>query len=206
MSNALAARGLRSVQELAATKPHGTRLRYLAGCKCVPCRAANSRYSCARTEAIKRGEGNALVSAAPARRHLLKLNRRGIGRRLIADAARVPESTLTLIKRGARRQLRRQTAARILAVSTELRGDRTLLPAGPTWRLLDRLLAEGYTKKRLASLLGCKTPALQIKKTFVTAKTARDVEKLYCFLLDRKLPKTRVKPVKQGYLRLENES
>lgn len=33
---------------LAATKQHGTRIRYMGGCRCLPCRAANSRYECER--------------------------------------------------------------------------------------------------------------------------------------------------------------
>ena len=41
---ALHARGLRPIAELGGSRPHGTRLRYLAGCKCFHCRRANSDY------------------------------------------------------------------------------------------------------------------------------------------------------------------
>lgn len=54
---AMAARGLRSAAELAAGKPCGTRVRYYAGCRCKPCRKANSLYEAERAAAKARGEG-----------------------------------------------------------------------------------------------------------------------------------------------------
>jgi len=106
---------------------------------------------------------------------------------------------LQKIKHGNKPNIRRRTEECILTVTLEIKADKTLLPAAPTWRLLEHLFAEGFTKARLAKLLGYKTPALQINRWVVTAKTALKVEKLYCFLLDQKLPKSRVKPIKQGY-------
>jgi len=200
MNATLAQRGLRSAQELGASKPHGTRGRYLAGCKCVPCRAANSRASCAYDKAAREGNGNPIVSAKPVRKHLLKLAQCGLGRRLIADAAGVPQSTIRAIRMGTRRQVRLRTAERILAVTDELRGDATLLPAGPTWALIDKLLDEGFTRARLSALIGNNGRALQISTTFVTAKTACRVEKLYRFLLDREPRQRAARSVKQGYL------
>ena len=55
---------LRSAVELAAGKPHGTRIRYVGGCRCLPCRAANSRYESERQAARKLGDWNGLVDAA----------------------------------------------------------------------------------------------------------------------------------------------
>lgn len=65
---------LPSAAALAKDKPHGTRLRYMAGCKCMLCRAANSRYETERAAARKNGDWNGLVSAIHARRHILKLS------------------------------------------------------------------------------------------------------------------------------------
>ena len=39
---------LRSAAVLSIDKPHGTRLKYMGGCKCMLCRAANSRYETER--------------------------------------------------------------------------------------------------------------------------------------------------------------
>ena len=51
----------------AVAKPHGTRARYSAGCKCMFCRAANSRYKVARALERKNGNANPIVSAERAR-------------------------------------------------------------------------------------------------------------------------------------------
>lgn len=61
--NAIESRGLKPVAELAEQRSHGDRLKYLAGCRCVPCRAANSRYEVARAAARKAGDWNGLVPA-----------------------------------------------------------------------------------------------------------------------------------------------
>ncbi len=39
--SAIEARGLRPIGELARNRPHGDRLRYMAGCRCPACRGAN---------------------------------------------------------------------------------------------------------------------------------------------------------------------
>ena len=51
--NALIARGLNP--ERIAALPHGVRARYSIGCRCVPCRKANSEYESARARARKAG-------------------------------------------------------------------------------------------------------------------------------------------------------
>lgn len=217
---------------------HGTRARYVAGCRCDACRSATSAYQRARTvaanEAVRSlapapaaiiekpwrfgkprryracpGDGtrpcaarrhvrkdstggrcrdcrlgliaNDLVVASPARRHLLSLSRAGIGRHSVAAACDVPHSILSAIKRGARRQLRRQTLARILAVTPEARADASLVPAAKTWRWIRKLLDEGYTRQDLARALGsqARRPALQLRRDHVLARTEARVGRLY---------------------------
>jgi hypothetical protein len=63
---------------LAVGKPHGTRIKYLGGCRCLLCRAANSRYECDRARLRRLGLANGIVDAAPARAHLFKLSNVGI--------------------------------------------------------------------------------------------------------------------------------
>jgi hypothetical protein len=80
---------LRTAADLSATKPHGTRLKYMGGCKCMLCRAANSRYETERAVARKNGDWNGIVDARAARRHILKLSKAGVGYKSVADAASV---------------------------------------------------------------------------------------------------------------------
>ena len=56
--------------------------------------------------------------------------------------------------------------------------DLDLVPAGETWKLLDRLIEDGYAEAELARRLGSSTPALQISRTEVTVRTAREVRAL----------------------------
>ena len=58
---------LATMKQRCAEQPHGTRSRYVSGCKCVPCRAANSRYQSGRFYAIRDGDWNGFVNAATAR-------------------------------------------------------------------------------------------------------------------------------------------
>ena len=174
--------GLKSVQELGEKRPHGDRLRYMGGCKCVPCRAANSRYETERAAARRRGEWNGIVSAAGAQRHLLRLADRGIGRRTVSDITGISHSTLQKIKTGERKHLRAMNEKKILAVSTDLQNDATLIPAKETNRHIRWLLDEGFTRKSIARRLGYKSPALQFNRKRITARNARKIERLVSVL------------------------
>jgi len=46
---------------------HGTRARYMTGCRCLRCRAANSNYNTSRRAAIENGDFRGLVSVERAR-------------------------------------------------------------------------------------------------------------------------------------------
>src|SRR5688572_24739280 len=102
-SGGLLARRL-DVVKIGRRREHGDRLRYMAGCRCTPCRAANSRYETERLRARKNGDWNGCVPAAKARAHLLKLSRRGVGTRAIADASGVARSILRAVARGEKQQ------------------------------------------------------------------------------------------------------
>ena len=175
---ALQARGLRPIAELGGSRPHGTRLRYLAGCKCFHCRRANSDYERERQKAREAGDWNGLVDAAAARAHLRKLARRGVGKRIVHAVSDVALSVIDAVRAGRKTRIRARTERKILAVTTAARGDKALVPAGPTWERIEWLLAEGFTKGRIARELGRKTRALQIKNHRVTVRTAAQVEAL----------------------------
>jgi hypothetical protein len=69
-----------AIRPTAAQSPHGTRARYVAAwCRCLLCRAANSRYNCDRDVAKRAGDYRGLVSAQEARDHILALGKKGSG-------------------------------------------------------------------------------------------------------------------------------
>lgn len=165
--------------EAFASRPHGTRTRYVSGCRCARCRFANRRYHAHRMIEIARGNRNGLVDAAPARARIVALGKQGMGKRQVAAAAGVPISTVCGVRAGRKRQIREQTARRILAVACR-RAPGALVPAGPSWRMLDRLIADGYPKLRIARWLGQRrSSGLQLSRRFVCMQTARRVRALY---------------------------
>ena len=185
MINSTFRNGLKSAAELAANRPHGDRIRYRAGCKCVPCRAANSNYETTRAAARRRGESNGLVDANEVRKHLKKLSRRGIGRDTVAEITGISSTTIDLYRRGQRTQLRAMRAKAILSISLDtVANDAMLVPAAKTWEKIRWMLREGFTKSEIARRLGSKAtvPALQLNKSQITAKNAMRVEKLYNIL------------------------
>jgi hypothetical protein len=178
--------GLRPISELGAGRPHGDRLRYMAGCRCSECRGANTAYEKARAAARKAGDWNGIVPSARAVEHLRTLSAAGIGRRQVADASGVALSIIAGLRAGTRPRLRALTERALLAVTPQAAADRAVIDARPTWRLLNDLLDTGYTKARLARELGFETPAIQIKPWRCTARTAYDVQQLHARL--RRVP------------------
>lgn len=168
------------LQESCQRADHGRRARYVAGCRCLRCRAANSNYNSTRRCAIQDGDSRALVPAARARAHIRKLSGKGIGYKAVADAAGVSRSVVSRVLWGQKKFLRVPTAAAILAVDERCVADHALVPAGPTWQKLEQLLEDGYTKTQLAKWLGskAKAPSLQLRRDFITAKSALAVERL----------------------------
>lgn len=164
---------------LAAAKPHSTRVKYLGGCRCLPCRAANARYEGRRIRARLSGDWNGIVSAGRARRHLLALSRSGVGRRTVADISGVPQSIVHQIKLGRRRRIRARTERRIFLVNSRAMNQARLVPADRTWRMISRLLDEGFSKAEIARRLGYRSPALQLRRKRVTARTALRIERFY---------------------------
>lgn len=157
---------------------HGVRARYVAGCRCEPCTVANREYARLRTKLPP----NPLVAADRVRKHLLRLAQRGIGRRSVADVAKVGETLLAEVRAGRKRKLRRETAERILAVRYEdCVDDGHLVDAAPTNKLIAKLLEHGFTRTELARRLGssARTPALQLDTDRITARNARKVARLY---------------------------
>jgi hypothetical protein len=151
----------------------------MAGCRCVPCRAANSNYEVMRDARRRQGLWNGLVPADRARAHILKLSKQGVGYKTIGQLARISKTVMWKIRSGQRRQIRALNEKAILMVTRfDVRGS-TNVEAGGTWQRINWLLEEGFTRARIARELGCKTPALQLRKDFVTATSARKILALW---------------------------
>lgn len=179
MNPGLPERRLRPAAELGANRPHGVRLRYMAGCRCFKCRRANSSYEAQRIKARAAGDWNGYVDTTPARLHILKLSGEGLGYPMVAAATSVSRSTVLAIRNGRQLQARARTVRKICAVTIACLGDGARVPAAGTWQKIGWLLEEGYTKAALARLLGHKSPALQIRKDLITVRTRARVERLY---------------------------
>lgn len=175
----LAARGLRPVAELAQDKPHGTRLRYIAGCKCFHCRRANSDYERQRKVARAAGDWNGLVPADKARAHLMILSRRGVGRRAVSAASDICSTVLQDISSGRKSRIRARTERKILSVNASMVSDHALVAPGRTFKLIEQLRQEGFTKTELARRLGYRNQALQFNPKRMTARNVARVERLY---------------------------
>lgn len=160
-------------------KECGTRGKYVSGCRCTPCKAANSRYQCERERKAKDGLTNELVDAEPARVHLKKLSKAGIGYKTVADYSGLGKSTLLKILQRERTRIRKENLMRILAVDTKCVSDGTIVSAGETWQRIKWMRDEGFTDAEIARRMGCKMPHLQIGRKRITGRTAAKVERIY---------------------------
>jgi hypothetical protein len=169
-------RGLRTIGELGGARPHGTRLRYMAGCKCFKCRRANSDYERSRIAARIGRDWNGIISADRARAHLQMLHRAGVGRRTIGDISGTAHSTIHEIRKGRKLRIRARTERRILAIAPNAAH---IVPAARTHKLIREILEEGFSKAEVARRLGYRSPALQFNRRRVTARNEARVIALH---------------------------
>lgn len=104
------ARGSGSVTMTETRSKHGTRSRYVGGCRCELCRAANTADRKARYKP------RPLVPAAPVADHVRALQAVGLSRARIARIARVGESTLDRVCRTPNARMHPALARRVLRV------------------------------------------------------------------------------------------
>jgi hypothetical protein len=190
-----------------ARHQHGTYQAYkLDCCRCGPCRVANAEY--ARRMHRQKGYGTwtSYVDAEPARQHVRALQAQGMGWKRIAHAAGLHTSVVWKLLYGdpsrnlaPSRRIRPQTAERLLAVQPEL-ADGALIPAGDTWMLVMRLVADGWPLAHIARHVhGPRARALQLGRWQVTVANARAVAELYEQLRDRPGPSLRARRHAEKY-------
>ena len=180
-------------------REHGDRARYKAGCRCTPCRSANSAYEDARYREKAYGRPtSALVDAGPARDHVRALIGEGLGTRRIASRAGVSRPQVQALLRGRpdrgtgpTRRIRRETAEALMSVDLES-AHGALLDASGVRRRLQALMAAGWTLAAIArrgDTFGTWLCQLLVADR-VTASTARKVATLYDELWDEAPPES----------------
>lgn len=185
-------------------RSHGTRACYVfgpelgvrQGCRCEPCREANRTYARLRQRRVANpgiwGEPNDFVSADEARMVIDRLCEEGLGLRSIASNAGIGRTALNAILRGETLRVHAETLRRLKQLGGNRRPGGALVPARGTWHLLEILMAAGYTKTRLAGLLGIGR-SLQVSRRSVRLSTARKVQALYARLWEAD-PRVRLIP------------
>lgn len=158
---------------------HGNRNRYLGGCRCADCRAANAAYQRESRRRRAAGQWNGYVPADRAREHLRQLQAQGVGRRAVAAASDVSKTTIMALREGRQRHLRAAAERRILQVTPAQASDCALVDAAETWRLIHALVEEGYTKKFIAGRLGYRGNGIPLMRDRVTVRNAQRVRDLH---------------------------
>ena len=230
---------------------HGTRARYVAGCRCAACTRANNEASRKRSQRLRDAAAevtptgnpiestmvragkaynvlrcpgangrpcvsnpptwlknvgtrvcracvdhaavwNGLVDAAPIIRHLQLLRGKGVGYRAAAEAADVSPTVLSAVLAGKKKRVRAQSVRKVLAVDEGAVADHALVSARATWKLLEELLEQGYTRAELARGLGIANGRLQVGRRHVTARMQWQVMRLHHRLHRDTVSSTRV--------------
>jgi hypothetical protein len=168
---------------------HGTKMRYLAGCRCWRCRRGNAEYERKLNEARKLYGPNDLVSSARVLAHLLYLKTFGIGHKTIAKHARVAKTGLAEIIWSSKQHIRRRSEARILAIqpTLEILPRNVNIPVAKTMERIKQLIAWGYPKSLISQEgLGNEAGALQVnhsKSQNTTVRTALAIRSFYDLIL-----------------------
>lgn len=168
------------VDKLARGKPHGHKMRYLAGCRCVHCRYGNAAYERKLEEDRKRLGPNDLVTTGRVRQHLKYLQQFGMGHKTVAKQAGVGKTVLAEILWYGKKQMRRRGEARVLAVQPTLDTlpKNVTVPAAETLARLRQLVSWGYPKTLInrdglaLRGMGLQVQSLRGKSGVVAVKTA----------------------------------
>lgn len=152
---------------------HATRPCYQAGCRCLPCRAANAAYAVERARDPLPG----WTTPYDAQAYLLTLQAKGIGYRQAAQLAGMSAATVKAIRNGDRtRILTRHHEAIVSIPPYPALGAR--LTSKRAKHLLLSLQSEGFTLQAIARKLGLRPAQLQLHPT-ITVKRSLQVQALW---------------------------
>lgn len=160
------------------------------GCRCEPCKAARKAYD----KRLKQRAEPGYVDATEAREHVADLMAHGIGLKRISALTGLSGGVLCKLMYGTRTQgrgpskrIRPATRDALLAVKRTDHADAGLVDARPTWKVIDQLLADGWTKTAIARRLGQTSSGLQLSRDQIQARHARTI----AALLDEPVPARR---------------
>lgn len=179
---------LPSIQQLATGKPHGHKMRYVAGCRCWRCKRGNREYENKIRENRRLHGPNDLVPVDRTRTFLQKMQAVGIGYMTIARHVGVGKTALGEILWAGKTthiQIRRRTETKVLAYqpSLDTMPQNLNVPAEETIRKLCQLVLWGYPKALInRDGLGHENSGLQIgraRSPTVTVKTAIKIRDFY---------------------------
>lgn len=173
------------------TPGHGLRKTYQAGCRCLPCAAANAIYESARARDAAHGHPRgATVDAGKARAHLQALRQQGVGKRrcealTIEAGHKLSWVYLYSVRSGRRRRIRASSEAVILAIPTS--PAKRLTNSYRTRHLLACLIGEGFTMAELAKRLGFRvrsrhSPTAPKRLSIITQAKADRVRRFYEYI------------------------
>lgn len=181
-------------------RAHGTRSRYVAGCRCEPCAASNRKYASLRERYGWADQvASRWVEPNHAHAHILWLRSQGVGLRTISEQSGVARSTLA--KLGRRNRISATSEARILAVQPAPRR----VDGTGTRRRLQALIAVGWSGASLAARMGWSTSnlwTLILGDGLVAARTAAKVAGVYDELWNQAGPSARARNLaaKRGWV------
>jgi hypothetical protein len=199
---------LPSAKQLAKTKRHGHKMRYMAGCRCWRCRAGNAAYERKLNENSRLYGPNDLVPTDRVRQHLKYLQQFGIGHKTAAKHASVGKTVLAEVLWYGRKQMRRRNEARVLAVRPTLGvlPKNVNVPAADTVAKIRQLVRWGYPKSLInrdglkLETVGMQVHALRGKTGTVTAKTAVKIRDFFAKIEGiRQVWLSRCGPIPRGY-------
>lgn len=177
-------------------REHGTVARYRwgvtgnqpgNGCRCFECSDAVYRYEKARRHLREDGIP-AFIDATEVREHLLWLQSVGVGRRRVSQVTGIAMSTINALRGGHRTRVRPETADKLMGVSLAMASPGTNIAGGPTFALVDELLAMGYSQTELCRRLGMRTRSLNLRRStgLITAGRAARIASLHRQLTARR--------------------
>jgi hypothetical protein len=162
-------------------RPHGTVARLQQGCRCTKCRAAKAERVLRRKAAILAGthQFNGIVDVAPARKHLRKLSKAGIGLNTVSEVTGLSKWKLADIRAQRVLRVRAETVRRIQSVPLDAHADGARVLADKTRQRLELLADEGFTQTEIAKRMGREGRFSLRKQKYVFARTEMKVEKLF---------------------------
>lgn len=152
--------------------PHGTHARYVLNrCRCDECKAALRAYSKRRSLWDREFPylPPPLVDPKPARAHVRKLMRAGMGYKRIAQVAGVNPKTVYILATGKRKdrkakRMRRESAEKILAVDLDLAGGQ-MVDSTEAKAIIAELVGRGWAKAEIGRRVhGPQAKALQVAR------------------------------------------